>query len=69
MFFLLFLGVVMYANEVETKKNERLPEIKKLTSTYMYTDLYVNMPTRPIVFSYKGLSCFCGCKSNVYIQM
>ena len=27
--FLLFLGIVMYANEVETK------EVKKLTTTYM----------------------------------
>ena len=27
--FLLFLGMVMYANEVETKEKEKLPEIKK----------------------------------------
>ena len=27
--FLLFLGMVMYANEVETKENLKLPEIKK----------------------------------------
>ena len=26
--FLLFLGMVMYANEVETKEKEKLPEIK-----------------------------------------
>ena len=26
--FLLFLGMVMYANEVETKEQEKLPEIK-----------------------------------------
>jgi len=26
--FLLFLGKVMYANEVETKEEEKLPEIK-----------------------------------------
>ena len=26
--FLLFLGVVMYANEVETKEKYKLPEIK-----------------------------------------
>ena len=25
---LLFLGVVMYANEVETKEKQKLPEIK-----------------------------------------
>ena len=25
----------MYTNEVETKKKYKLPEIKKLTSTYM----------------------------------
>ena len=26
--FLLFLGMVIYANEVETKEKEKLPEIK-----------------------------------------
>ena len=26
--FLLFLGLVMYANKVETKENQKLPEIK-----------------------------------------
>ena len=26
--FLLFLGMVVYANEVETKEKEKLPEIK-----------------------------------------
>ena len=26
--FLLFLGMVMYANKVETKENQKLPEIK-----------------------------------------
>ena len=26
--FLLFLGMVMYANEVETKEKEKLPDIK-----------------------------------------
>ena len=26
--FLLFLGMVMYANEVETKEKQKLPEIK-----------------------------------------
>ena len=26
--FLLFLGMVMYANEAETKEKEKLPEIK-----------------------------------------
>ena len=30
--FLLFLGMVLYANEVETKK--KIPEIKKLSTTY-----------------------------------
>ena len=33
---LLFLGMVMYANElVETKEKEKLPEIKKLTTAYI----------------------------------
>ena len=27
--------MVMYANEVETKEKEKLPEIKKLTTTYI----------------------------------
>ena len=31
--FLLSLGMVMYANEVETKEKEKLPEI--LVSTYL----------------------------------
>lgn len=35
--------------KLKPKKNKRLPEIKKLTSTYMYTDLYVNMPTRGLL--------------------
>ena len=26
--FLLFLGMIMYANEVETKEKQKLPEIK-----------------------------------------
>ena len=30
--FLLFLGMEMYANEVETKEKEKLPEIKKLST-------------------------------------
>ena len=33
--FLLFWGIVMYANEVETKEKQKLPEIKKLTTTYI----------------------------------
>ena len=32
--FLLFLGMVMYANEVETKEKEKLPEIKNTYVTY-----------------------------------
>ena len=28
--FLLFWGIVMYANEVETKEKQKLPEIKKI---------------------------------------
>ena len=32
--FLLFLVMVIYANEVETKEKYKLPEIKKLTTTY-----------------------------------
>ena len=35
MVFLLCLGMVTYANEVETKEKEKLPEIKKLTTTYI----------------------------------
>ena len=31
--FLLFLGMVMYANEVETKEKEKLPEIKNNYNT------------------------------------
>ena len=34
MFFFLFLGMAMYANEVETKEKEKLPEIKKIATTY-----------------------------------
>ena len=30
---LLCLGMVIYADEVETKEKEKLPEIKKLTTT------------------------------------
>ena len=32
---LLFLGMVMYANKVETKEKYKLPEIKKLTTAYI----------------------------------
>ena len=32
---LLFLGMLLYANEVETKEKEKLPEKKKLTTTDM----------------------------------
>ena len=32
--FLLFLGMVMYANEVETKEKQKLPEIKNTYVTY-----------------------------------
>ena len=32
--FLLFLGMVMYASEVETKDKEKLPEIKNNYVTY-----------------------------------
>ena len=32
--FILFLGMVMYANELETKERLKLPEIKKLTTAY-----------------------------------
>ena len=37
--FLLFWGMEMYGNEVETKEKEKLPEIKKLTTTYICLDL------------------------------
>ena len=33
--FLLLLGMVMYDNDVETKEKYKLPEIKKITTTYM----------------------------------
>ena len=31
--FLLFLGMVLYGNEVETKEKEKFPETNKFTST------------------------------------
>ena len=31
--FLLFWGIVMYANEFETKEKQKLTKIKKLTAT------------------------------------
>ena len=31
--FPLFLDMVMYANEIETKEKQKLPEIKKLAAT------------------------------------
>ena len=34
--FLLFLGMVMYANEVETKEKQKLPEIKKKINYNIY---------------------------------
>ena len=34
--FLLFLGLVMYANEVETKENIKITPPKKLTTTYPF---------------------------------
>ena len=34
--FPLFFGMVMYANEVETKKNIKITWDKKLTTTYIY---------------------------------
>ena len=37
--FLLFLGVVMYANEVETKEKEKLPEVKNFNCN-IYTSHY-----------------------------
>ena len=33
--FLLFLGMVMYANEVETKEKQKLPEIKINYNMYL----------------------------------
>ena len=30
------MGMVMYAYEVETKQKEKLPDIKKKTSPYMF---------------------------------
>ena len=32
--FPLFLGMVMYANDFETKEKQKLSEIKKLTATH-----------------------------------
>ena len=37
--FLLFLGMIMYANEVETKGKTKITSDKKLTTTY---PLYVS---------------------------
>ena len=36
--FLSFLGMVMYANEVERKEKYKLPEIIKITTTHIYQD-------------------------------
>ena len=39
--FLLFLGMVIYANEVETKEKEKLPEIKnKPRHLYCFLKLF-----------------------------
>ena len=38
-FFLLFLGMVMYANEVETKEKEKLPEIKDYDYNIIHMDI------------------------------
>ena len=39
--FLLFLGIVIYANEVETKEKEKLPEIKnKPRHLYSFLKLF-----------------------------
>ena len=43
--FLSFLGMVMYANEVETKEKEKLPDIKKKNF-----NIYV------LIFRYKTLN-------------
>ena len=39
-FFLLFLGMVMYANEVETKEREKLPEIKNYNYNIIHMDIF-----------------------------
>ena len=41
--FLCFFGMVMYANEVETKEKQKLPEIKQLTTTYTIFRLAENI--------------------------
>ena len=40
--FLLFLGMEMYVNEVESKEKQKLPEIKKLTTTHISLALFVD---------------------------
>ena len=42
--FLLFLSMVMYANEVETKEKEKLTDVKKNFNIYV------------LIFRYKTLS-------------
>ena len=39
-FFLLFLGMVMYANEVETKEREKLREIKNYNYNIIHMDIF-----------------------------
>ena len=53
--FLLFWGMVMYANEVETKEKEKLPEIKKLTTTYTF--LFFFKCVICILFNFSRLCC------------
>ena len=38
--------MVIYANEFETMEKQKLPEIKKLTATYIYIYIYIYIGRR-----------------------
>ena len=44
--FPLFLGMVIYANEFETKEKQKLPEIKKINCNMNIKDSYGNSGKR-----------------------
>ena len=58
--FLLFLGMVMYANEVDTKEKWKLPEIKIYYNIYISSLIFLKASTilfrriwpNPVAFSY-----------------
>ena len=41
--------MVMYANDVETKEKEKLPEIKKLTTTVLFFPGWICPFKRPFI--------------------